>query len=52
MTKPLLVTVNGTGVPDPFGPGFSADVGRALAFNGWDAIMHQLDGTKYELPAY
>jgi hypothetical protein len=25
-----LFTVNGTGVPDPFGPGFPADVARAL----------------------
>jgi hypothetical protein len=25
-----LYTVNGTGVPDPFGPGFPADLGRAL----------------------
>lgn len=26
-----LLTVNGTGVPDPFGPGFPADLARALA---------------------
>jgi hypothetical protein len=25
-----LFTVNGTGVPDPFGPGFAGDLGRAL----------------------
>lgn len=25
-----LITVNGTGVPDPFGPGYPADLGRAL----------------------
>lgn len=25
-----LFTVNGTGVPDPFGPGFPADLGRAM----------------------
>lgn len=25
-----LITVNGTGVPDPFGPGFPADLGRAM----------------------
>lgn len=25
-----LITVNGTAVPDPFGPGFPADLGRAL----------------------
>lgn len=25
-----LITVNGTGVPDPFGPGFPADLARAL----------------------
>lgn len=26
----VLITVNGTGVPDPFGPGFSGDLGWAL----------------------
>lgn len=26
-----LLTVNGTGIPDPFGPGFDSDCGRALA---------------------
>ena len=26
----LLITVNGTAVPDPFGPGFAADLGREL----------------------
>ena len=25
-----LITVNGTGIPDPFGPGFPADLGRAM----------------------
>jgi hypothetical protein len=42
--RPLLVTVNGTGVPDPFGPGFSGDLGRAFQINPWQVIADQLDG--------
>ena len=30
-----LITGNGTGVPDGFGPGFSADVGRGVDDNIW-----------------
>ena len=45
MSQPLLLTVNGTGVPDPYGPGFSADLGRALGLvNPWEAIANKLDG--------
>ena len=44
MTQPLLLTVNGTGIPDPFGPGFAADIGRAFQANPWQAIADQLDG--------
>lgn len=47
MTQPLLLTLNGTGVPDPFGPGFSADLGRALGvINPWQAIANKLDGLR------
>ena len=45
MSQALLLTVNGTGVPDPYGPGFSADLGRALGvINPWQAIANKLDG--------
>lgn len=43
MAAPMLVTVNGTGVPDPFGPGFSGDMGRAIS-NPWNAIAAQFWG--------
>lgn len=49
--KPVVITVNGTGVPDPFGPGFAGDVGRAFAWNPWDAIAAELDGTRYDTTA-
>lgn len=44
MTLPLLITVNGTGVPDPFGPGFSGDIGRAFAIDPWTYIGDKLAG--------
>lgn len=44
MTLPLLLTVNGTGVPDPFGPGFSGDIGRAFAIDPWTYIGDKLAG--------
>lgn len=44
MTQPLLLTVNGTGVPDPFGPGFSGDIGRAFQINPWQIVADKLDG--------
>jgi hypothetical protein len=45
VSQALLLTVNGTGVPDPYGPGFSADLGRALGvINPWQAIANKLDG--------
>lgn len=44
MTKPLLITVNGTGIPDPYGPGFSGDIGRALQTNPWQIVADKLDG--------
>ena len=46
MIQPLLITVNGTGVPDPFGPGFSADIGRAFQTNPWQVVADKLDGLK------
>lgn len=48
--KPVLITVNGTGVPDPFGPGFSGDIGRAFAVDEWAKIEAQLDGRHYDEP--
>jgi hypothetical protein len=44
VTLPLLITVNGTGIPDPFGPGFSGDIGRAFAIDPWQAISDQFTG--------
>jgi len=45
MSQPLLLTVQGTGVPDPYGPGFAGDLGRALGLvNPWEAIANKLDG--------
>lgn len=41
--QPLLLTVNGTGVADPFGPGFSSDIGRAIT-NPWINIASQFWG--------
>lgn len=42
--RPMLLTVNGTGVSDPFGSGFDADVGRAFAVNPWADIANNIDG--------
>jgi hypothetical protein len=44
VTLPILITVNGTGIPDPFGPGFSGDIGRAFAINPWQLVADKLDG--------
>ena len=52
MNQPLLVTVNGTGIPDPFGPGFSGDIGRAFAHDPWEALAHNVAGTLYDTPVY
>jgi len=48
--QPLLITVNGTGVPDPFGPGFAADIGRAFQTNPWQVVADKLDGLITEPP--
>jgi hypothetical protein len=42
--QPILLTVNGTGVPQWDGPGFAADLGRAFAFNPWQAIADKFSG--------
>lgn len=42
--KPLLITANGTGVPDPFGPGFSTDIGWAFQINPWQIVADKIDG--------
>lgn len=47
MTQPVLITVNGTGVPDPFGPGFAGDVGRGFAANPWQALQSDIAGVNY-----
>ncbi|WP_409428365.1 hypothetical protein [Mycobacterium sp. SMC-11] len=41
--RPLLITGNGTGVPDPFGPGFSTDVARILT-DPWNNVWAQFWG--------
>ena len=43
MAQPLFISVNGTGVPDPWGPGFSGDIGRMLT-NPWWSIAGQFWG--------
>lgn len=46
MASPMFVSVNGTGVPDPFGPGFSGDIGRSFG-NPWNNIFSQLWGAEF-----
>ena len=46
MARPLLVTVNGTGVPDPFGPGFPGDIGKWFA-NPWNDILAEFRGPEF-----
>lgn len=46
MPKPLFLSVNGTGVPDPFGPGFSGDIGRYVS-NAWNDILTQFWGPEF-----
>lgn len=41
--RPLLITGNGTGVPDGFGPGFSTDVARTLT-DPWNNVWAQFWG--------
>jgi hypothetical protein len=48
--RPVLITVNGTGVPDPFGPGFSADIGRAFAVDPWQVIENTMEGVETPTP--
>jgi hypothetical protein len=50
--QPVLFTVTGTGVPDGFGPGFSADVGRAFAYDPWAALAANTAGVIYSTPVY
>lgn len=52
MARPVLITVNGTAVPDPFGPGFSGDIGRAMQVNPWRVVCDKLDGLAPVLPEY
>lgn len=44
--KPLFISVNGTGVPHPLGPGFPADIGRVLS-NPWNDILAQFWGPEF-----
>lgn len=46
MGQHVLITVNGTGVPDPWGPGFAGDCGRGIA-NPWYGIMAQFWGSAF-----
>ena len=43
MGRPMFCSVNGTGVADPFGPGFASDIGRMLT-NPWNSISTQFYG--------
>jgi len=52
MTQPVLITVNGTGVADPFGPGFAADVGRGFAYDPWAALGANIAGINYDTPVF
>jgi hypothetical protein len=52
MTQPVLLTVNGTGIPDPFGPGFSADIGRGFAYDPWAGLAAIIEGVSYSTPVY
>lgn len=52
MSQPLLITVNGTGCPGPFDPGFSGDIGRAFAYDPWQALAANRSGVKYGTPLY
>lgn len=44
--RPLFVSVNGTGVPDPYGPGFSGDIGRALT-DPWNNVWASFWGAEF-----
>lgn len=48
MPTPLFLSVNGTGVPDPWGPGFAGDVGRDLV-DPWFKIAQQFWGVQTAL---
>jgi hypothetical protein len=50
--QPVLITVNGTGVADPFGPGFAADVGRGFAYDPWAALGQNIAGCLYTTDVY
>lgn len=40
-----LITVNGTGSPDPFGPGFSGELGANIGGDAsWNRVWHELTG--------
>lgn len=45
-----LITVNGTGVPDPFGPGYPADLARALI--GYDEGLYEWQPVGYPAAVY
>jgi hypothetical protein len=47
MAQHVLLTVNGTGVPDPYGPGFSSDCGRFLG-NPWYNVLSQFWGPLFQ----
>jgi hypothetical protein len=51
MAKPMFLSVNGTGVPDPFGPGFSADIGRSLS-DPWNDVYAEFMGSGFKNKFY
>lgn len=44
--RPVFISVNGTAVPDPYGPGFSGDMGRILS-NPYNDIMAAFWGAQF-----
>lgn len=48
MAQPVLFTVNGTGAPGPFDPGFAGDMGRAMTPTPEQVFCDKLDGIDTE----
>lgn len=44
--RPIFIWSNGTAVPDPWGPGFSADIARSLT-NPWNDVYAQFWGSEF-----
>lgn len=46
MNQPVFISVEGTAIPDPFGPGFSGDIGRALS-DSWNTVIASFWGEEF-----